>query len=316
MTVETLPETGTSSTQTQAPISEAPKMLDKAILLQIDTKRFGNSRKVDVEQIQADADKDLLRVSKTLLECAELKAVSKLDDEMRAYVSNKCLPSVLRKGVFLLPIASVEKVNAKLHQFKVQRTALVDQFVAAYEDAINQAAERLRGLFNVDDYPPTVRIKETFALQWNYVAFGVPDTLAHIDEALFEQEREKVNAQWSEAQTVVQDLLRVRMLKMVEHLTDRLTPGADGKMKTFKSSTLSNIDEFLQDFETLNITGDAQLSEVVSKAKELLNGVDAETLRKTDGLRDALASQFSELETQLTGLIVDKPKRAIRFEDE
>ncbi len=322
--------------QNGSSMAPKPTMLDKAILLQIDIRRLGNCRNVSTEQIEvkkspviaesetdnsaengspAETDKSLLNVSKKLLDCPEYKAITSLDDEMKAYVRSKCLPSVLRKGVFLLPLTSVEKVNAKLDWFAQQRKARVTAFAAVYEAAKSQAQERLGSLFNEDDYPPVATVETHFALSWNYLTFGVPGALGKISQALFEQEQQKANAQWQEAQGMVQDLLRVRMQELVKHLTERLTPGEGGKPKIFKSSLISNIDEFLQEFEALNVADDGQLAQLVAQAKDLMSGVDAETLRKSKDMQSTLQSGFAQIEAQLSAMITDKPKRAISFDD-
>jgi len=302
-------------TPAPAPITE-PQMLERAVLIQVDIKRIGNARKVSTEIINADADKDLLHVSKTLLDSAELKAVTALDSEMKSYLKRKCLPSVLRKGVFLLPLASLSAVNARMEAFQAQRATLVNSFAEVYPSLVEQARAQLRDLFDAEDYPPAERVKEFFALSWNYVSFGVPEALATVDQALFEEQRQKSAAQWQEAQGVVQDLLRARTLEMVSHMAERLTPCADGKAKTFRNSMLENIDEFLQDFDSLNVTNDAQLAALVSRARELLSGVDAQTLRKSKDLRANLGSAFGEIETQLNSLLVDRPLRMVSFDEE
>jgi hypothetical protein len=313
---QTTAPTPAEPTPSEPAPAERPAMLDKAILIQVDVKRIGNARKVSTECVAADADKDLLHVSKTLLDSQELKAIRTLDGEVKNYLKLKCLPSVLRKGVFLLPLASIGKVNAKMEAFAAQREVLVDAFVAVYPNLIDQAQMRLRELFSEDDYPPAEQVKERFALSWSYVSFGVPESLATIDSALFEEQKQKQAAQWSEAQSVVQDLLRARTLELVSHMTERLTPGADGKAKTFRNSMLENIDEFLGDFDSLNVTSDAELAALVGRARELLSGVDAQTLRKSQNLRESLGSAFGEIQNQLGTLLVDRPRRAVSFEDE
>jgi hypothetical protein len=185
-----------------------------------------------------------------------------------------------------------------------------------YPNLIEAARMRLRELFSEDDYPPADQVQNLFSLSWNYVSFGVPESLATIDQALFEEQKQKQAAQWQEAQSVVQDLLRARTLEMVAHMTERLAPGADGKAKTFRNSMIENIDEFLEDFDSLNVTGDAELAALVASARELLNGVDAQTLRRSADLRASLSGAFGEIETQLNSLLVDKPTRMVSFEDE
>ena len=50
----------------------------KTVCIKMRLSTMGNTRKVSTSQIEADADKDLLRVSKHLLDSAELKAMGPL----------------------------------------------------------------------------------------------------------------------------------------------------------------------------------------------------------------------------------------------
>ena len=47
----------------------------KTVCIKVRLSTMGNTRKVSTSQIEADADKDLLRVSKRLVDSAELKAI-------------------------------------------------------------------------------------------------------------------------------------------------------------------------------------------------------------------------------------------------
>eukprot|EP00456_Euglypha_rotunda_P027445 TRINITY_DN21934_c0_g1_i1.p3 TRINITY_DN21934_c0_g1~~TRINITY_DN21934_c0_g1_i1.p3 ORF type:complete len:135 (-),score=37.46 TRINITY_DN21934_c0_g1_i1:10-414(-) len=107
---------------------------------------MGNTRKVSTSQIEADADKDLLRVSKHLLDSAELKAIGRFDGEIRRFLYNICLPFEI--GIHLLPIAALEVVEDRLRKFAEDRQTLVTAFLAVYPSLCQDAAKRLRGLYN------------------------------------------------------------------------------------------------------------------------------------------------------------------------
>ena len=55
----------------------------KTVCIKMRLSTMGNTRKVSTSHIEADADKDLLRVSKHLLDSAELKAIGRFDGEIR-----------------------------------------------------------------------------------------------------------------------------------------------------------------------------------------------------------------------------------------
>ena len=118
----------------------------KTVFVKLHLGLLGNSRKVSSAQVEVDADKNLIRVSKTLLDSPELQAIRRLDGELRHYLYDMCLP--FEAGIHLLPIGLIETVDARLHEFEANREELVEVFFAAYPRLCEEAAGRLRTLYN------------------------------------------------------------------------------------------------------------------------------------------------------------------------
>ena len=133
----------------------------KTVCIKISLSTMGNTRKVSTAQIEADADKDLLRVSKRLVDSAELKAITRFDGEIRRFLYNICLPFEI--GIHLLPITALEMVEHRLRQFAVDRRQLVHAFLSAYPSLCQDAATRLRGLYNPTDYPAATKSRASSA---------------------------------------------------------------------------------------------------------------------------------------------------------
>src|SRR2546428_8326068 len=140
------------------------------------------------------------------------------------------------------------------------------------------------GLYNPADYPAVEDLGGEFGFSWQYVSFGVPDQLKAISRDVWEQEREKAAQRMAEASAEIQTVLRESMAKLVQHMADRLKEGPDGKPLRFKETTVSNLVEFLTNFEFRNVTDDGELQALVAQARELLNSVDADDLRTTGDL--------------------------------
>ena len=136
----------------------------KTVCIKVRLSTMGNTRKVSTSQIEADADKDLLRVSKHLLDSAELKAIGRFDGEIRRFLYGICLPFEI--GIHLLPVAALEVVEERLRQFSTDRTELVKFFLSAYPSLCLDAAKRLRGLYNPADYPPVEDVTREFGFSW------------------------------------------------------------------------------------------------------------------------------------------------------
>ena len=147
-----------------------------------------------------------------------------------------------------------------------------------------------------------------FDLRTQYVTFDTPANLKGIKAEIFRREREKADAQWTDALAECRQLLRATMAELVGHIQERLEPGEDGKPKTFHKSMLEKLDEFLTTFAARNIADDQELGALVKQAKEALVCVDATSLRKNDALRDVVKGQFDDLKAQLGFCQLDQAK--------
>src|SRR2546425_7637984 len=286
----------------------------KTVCIKVRLSSMGNTRKVSTAQIETDADKDLLRVSKQLVDSAELKAITRFDGEIRRFLYNICLPFEI--GIHLLPIAALETVEYRLRQFAEDRRQLVNAFLSAYPSLCQDAAKRLRGLYNPADYPPVEDVAREFGLSWQYVSFGVPDQLKAISREVWQQEREKASQRMAEASAEIQIMLRESMAKLVQHIADRLKEGPDGKPLRFKETTVSNLVDFLANFEFRNVTDDNELQALVAQARQLLQGVNADDLRTTGELRTKVQQGISEIAAQLDTMLMRTGGRKFRFDDE
>jgi hypothetical protein len=286
----------------------------KTVCIKVRLSTMGNTRKVSTAQIEADADKDLLRVSKQLVDSAELKAITRFDGEIRRFLYNTCLPFEI--GIHLLPIAALQTVEHRLRQFGEDRRQLVAAFLAAYPSLCQDAAKRLRGLYNPADYPPVEDVAREFGFSWQYVSFGVPDQLKAISHDVWEQEREKAAQRMTEASAEIQTVLRESMAKLVQHMADRLKEGPDGKPLRFKETTVSNLVGFLANFEFRNVTDDSELQALVAQARELLHGLNVDDLRTTGDLRARVQQGMADIAAQLDTMLTRTGGRKFRFNEE
>jgi hypothetical protein len=141
---------------TAAPIlniqSSDNELAKQTVFIKLHLGLLGNSRKVSSSQVAVDADKALIRVSKTLLDSPELQAIRTLDGDIRHFLYDMCLP--FEVGIHLLPLGLVGTVDERLQEFKDKRGELVESFLSAYPRLCQEAAGRLRTLYNPADYPP------------------------------------------------------------------------------------------------------------------------------------------------------------------
>jgi hypothetical protein len=193
---------------------------------------------------------------------------------------------------------------------------LIETFLTAYPTLCQEAAKRLRSLYNPADYPPVEYVAQQFTLIWQYISFGVPDQLREISTKIWHDEREKAAEMMAEAGREIQQVLRTAMAELVKHMRDRLKYGPEGKPLRFKETTVSNLVEFLGTFDFRNVTDDAELKGLVEKAREMLVGVSADDLRTTSGVRAKVQQGMADLAAELDTMIVKKPGRKFRFNED
>lgn len=300
-------------------------VLRRAVCLELKTSILGTLRKVSVDQVEvtpdageteARADKALLRVSKRIIDSEELRKIVSHVTTTRANLRFYAVPTtVFRYGCYGIPLAMVDRVDTLLQDSERKFRGLVADFVAVYPRLIAEAAERLGELYVAADYKTVDEVRRMFKFEYSYSTFDVPSTLQGISSALFEREREKATAKWNEAGAEIRDAMRAGFATMVDQMVEILTPGDDGKPKRFKKSSVDGFREFMATFEGRNITGDAELSGLVEKARKILDGASIESIRKDEPIRERLLARFEEVKTAVAPMVVSA-RREIHFEDE
>ena len=113
---------------------------------------------------------------------------------------------------------------------------------------------------------------------------------------------------WTGAAEEAKMALRAGFAELVRHMADRL---ADPK-KIFRDSMVENFREFLGTFDFRNICDDAELQTLVRKARGMLGGSDAETLREATFYRNEVGTAMTKIAAQLDTMLADRPARRIR----
>jgi hypothetical protein len=292
------------------------KTFDRGVCIQVSIGTLGLRRKVDKEKIDVgDADKEMISVSKEILECPEYDSVLEMDREIKKYMAKKAIPvPIFIRSLYLVPTESVNDVYAELGRLQERREEAVATFVGVYEDAQKKAETRLGNLYDVSDYPPVSRIRSTFYVTTRPWEIGVSGKLKQINEKLFLKESEKLKKDFADAAAQIRVVLRSSLQELVTHLYDRLSGSSkDEKPKVFRDSAVKNIMEFIDSFDPKNVTNDAELKKSVDRCKKLLSGVDVKELRQDDSLKAQVAKDLSGIKDALDKLVVDAPSRKIKF---
>ena len=298
------------------------RVMDNCVILQLSFSCMGLVRKVATSAVdmktsgsQEDVPTGALRLSKRLLDSAAFDAICSADGAFERKVKRFALP--FQRGFHFLPIGLVEKVVGDCRDYaEVQRPALVDAFVLDYANAVEQARTDLGPLFDEDDYPTVEDVRASFKVRYRVLEFGVPGKLREISPTLFAEEAEKAREQWQDAAAMMQESMRQAFAVLVASLREKLDGGREnGKSKVFRDTRVNNLAEWLELFEARNVASDEALAELVQKAKGLLSGVSADTLRRRGDIREEVAGGLKAIEQACSTLVVaDAPRRKFRLD--
>lgn len=287
-----------------------------AICLILTFHKLGSKRRLQTKEVLSiDTDETLIRVTKSILNCKEYTAISKLYNKIRSQLKPLVLPSSMKSGVYLIPISFTQELNDILTKGRQDLAPLIDYFCQVYPARVAADQERLKDAYDATDYPDEDSVKTAFWIEAHYVTWDLPVTMASISEAMLKTETENAQRKLEEMLAEINLSLREAMRQLVRHLRNRLTPRADGTQKGFKASTVNNLLDFLGRFDAKNLGKDTELTDVVSQAKSLLNGVSPKELRTNQPLAEMIQVGMKDVEKRLDALLVSKPSRQYRFDE-
>lgn len=291
---------------------DSSSIVYKTVLFSVSFGKLGNSRQVSKDVLLTDANHDYLSVNKKLLDSPELEAIISRDAQMYNYVKSLCYK--YEDGLLLLPREYMVEVDGRLETYKIERAGLVEAFMKAYVERIEQARTALGSQFDDKQYPGLEEAKAKFHFSWCFRDFAVPEALKMV--GLYDKEQEKVSAKLAIVADEITLLMRQQVLDLVNKLKTSLEPTEDGKNKRFYASTVTNIQDFVSAFKAKNVTNDIELEEVMNSLATVISSVDdVSSLKKDDGFKTTLLGSMDKISEQLETLVETVPTRKFKSLD-
>ena len=276
---------------------------------------FGTRKTLTAEQKSQAADTfgaegAFLSAGKKLLDTRHeaYKAVTSVKGRIISLWKSMSLPYP-EPGIRLIRQDQIETFDARMQALKQELDEAVEQLDRHYEQLKSTARNRLGRLYNPADYPGS--LQGLFSVTHDFPSVEPPDYLQQLSPQLYQQECERVAARFDEAVRLAEQAFVEELHGLVAHLTERLTGQTDGQPKVFRDSAVNNLAEFFQRFRTLNVRSNEQLDELVAQCQGVIRGVEPQTLRDDQNLRQTVAQQMASVQNTLDDLLVDRPRRNI-----
>jgi len=212
-------------------------------------------------------------------------------------------------GVRLIRRNTIEVFESQMAVFREELADAVADLNDRYEHLKATAQRRLGSLYDSRDYPAS--LAGLFTIDWEYPSVEPPDYLREVHPEVYERECERVMSRFEEAVQLAEQTFMDELQQLVAHLTERLTGQTDGKPKVFRDSAVGNLTEFFERFRKLNVRSNDELDQLVGQCRDIISGVDAQTLRDHQGIRQQVAGELQQVGNVLDSLLVDRPRRSI-----
>jgi len=202
----------------------------------------------------------------------------------------------------LLPVRLLQEYEAALQarQAEVSRLAegLTEEWYAAFLAA---EAQRLRGVYDRDNYPATVSgyaAKIGCRVRLSPVP-GADDVRVTADEATLERVRQSVEAGIRERETVA---LGDATQRLVEGLKRVVTVLRADKPRVYET-LLGELTDLVKTLPQLNVWGDETLQRAVDEASWIVAGTSTEQLRNSPAARAETAAAAAATLRRIEGVL-------------
>lgn len=311
---------------------QALTILQRAVCLTLECHYLGNNRAVDLKQLSdvlkgetdVDAtkskeqlDEEQFHATKKLINPKAVRPVLNVQNRAKAFLRSNTIAGhrIFGERSYFIPIDLVEIVDKRLEDFASELTAEAYKLAEKYNEEIEAQRSKLGSLFNADDYMTPADVRKAFSMSWDYVSFGAPEKLETVSKALFDRTRAKFETKMASAYDEVRLVLRQSLLEIVQDVAKKLEPGADGKRKSFHSTVLDDVAEYLSTFKARNIADDAELDSIVAMLRKATKGVDVKQLKDIDAVRESVLKTVKTATKKLDKLVVETRGRSINLDE-
>ena len=237
------------------------------------------------------------RFNKLLVSLYSVKKYQRAVNDARTFHYANTLPWD-DEGARILPSENFLAYTKKMRELQSLFQAAVDEFISDYPALIRQARADLGGLFNAADYPSSQVVRDKFQFSTHFSA--LPDS-ADFRVNLGDDEVKAIKADIedrvnNQVKAAVEDLWG-RLHRAVNHLADKLRDTDS----IFRDSLVGNIKELTDVLPRLNITGDANLGQMIYEARAALANLDPSDLRENETDRKAATGKAEDILKKMAG---------------
>lgn len=271
---------------------------EKAMLVTLNVSQWGaykHDKKVSEEVATShNSDSTMGRYSKQLVPRKAFEKINKVSSTSGNDYRRLSLPW-FDTGWRILGSTAYFEFTERMRRNQEEWDEAVAEFVANYPSYVEDAKQRLNGLFDEADYPDVRDLPNKFG--FGYRISPMPD-VGDFRVALGDDEVERIRKEIEVTQQdAIKDALKdvaKRIESTVSHMIERL--GAYGQGNgIFRDSLVENTKELAALIPMLNISDNQDLADIAVKMNKDLCSTDANVLRTDDNKREATIKAANDI---------------------
>jgi len=248
-------------------------------------------------------------VSKNLVDIKTIKPLQQRCRKLREDINDMTAPWE-DGGLRALPAPTYFDFVTMLRESIQEIDALADSYAIEYETEITKAEIDLNGLYNADDYPSSIQMRNRFSVDYDFKpvpnasdvrVWGIGDDAASEIEKTV---RESVERQVQEAQSHVVNQVVERaeeFMAKIKRYDEQVQNDVKG-VRLYDSAVDNLRDVLGLVLSGLNFTGDQELAKLCKDLKKSLKGANAHTLRNSQKTRDASTESVEKVLNKFAGV--------------
>jgi hypothetical protein len=204
-----------------------------------------------------------------------------------------------------LPSINLERFKREYHDHEQAFGALLGKFLGEYDSIVSDMAFKQGEMFDRNDYPAKEQLASKFGIRLFVSEVPMNDFRCAIAQDIADDLFATYKGQAEEivSHILVEQKTRfVEVMKSISHCCGYDELGVDdntGETKTRKrkiyDTTIQKALDMCESFREFNLTGDPALEEARVSLEKALAGVDAESLRESDAVRDSVKTEIDSI---------------------
>ena len=222
----------------------------------------------------------------------ELDEITRLATSMRAWFYQQTLPW-FADGTRILKTNNYLEFTTTYRAKRTEYNTACDALYNAYPTLVQDARQRLGGLFYSEEYPNIADLKHAFGCELTFMP--VPDS-SDFRVELAEDEKQEFLARMREVETTAVKECWQRLHDVVEKAVVKLNePDA-----VFRDTLIGNIEDTCALLTKLNVTDDSDIEDARLRVQTILMTVSADSVRSSPVTRRETADKLADIKSKMS----------------